>query len=248
MSGGTKRRKQVKKSRAAKEREQEKMVQHLQLKNIAPDIAKQFLGVFTVLDETDDPEEKRKQGVVSPETEEVEQVISQKMKGYLTQKEAFTWFRSLGWVWSDEQLVACMKREVTLVKVDVPVFVEGKQNAKSTRTVEGYSVAALLRLADTYYPERFNIAREEDRDLVRKTFDVFSKDGTIMRADLVKVLTDLKATPDDINMMLEELRYKSSALTFKIDDPSDDGIVDRVCSKIAQDVSRLPDDHDDFAL
>merc|ERR1712098_727389 len=114
------------------------------------------------------------------------------------------------------------------------------EGEKQSRVIEGYTVSALLRLADTHYHERFDKDNEAHKEMVRKTFEVFSKDGYIMRTDLVRVLLEF-TTAEDINLMLESLNYKSSHLTFKIEE-----IAEKVIEKICSDVS-APADQDILA-
>jgi hypothetical protein len=142
------------------------------LKNISQDDAELMLTTFEVLDYDEETEKE--------------------YTGYLSQEKAYVWFRSLGWVWSDEDLQHVLN---------------------ASKHEKGFSCAELLRAADQHAEERFNTRRDSGR--VYESFQVFDTDaGNIMRADIMKELAKCKLSSQECNIWLETLGYPNIQLSL----------------------------------
>jgi Ca2+-binding EF-hand superfamily protein len=147
-------------------------LQGLALKNISQDDAELMLTTFEVLDFDDETDKE--------------------YTGYLSQEKAHVWFRSLGWVWSDEELGHVLN---------------------ASKHEKGYSAAELLRAADQHAEERYSADRDFDK--VYESFQVFDTDaGNIMRADIMKELAKCKLSSQECNVWLETLGYPNIQLSL----------------------------------
>jgi len=157
--------------------ERSRWLQSLALKNLTLDEAELMYTTFQVLDMDE----------------------SGKPQGLLDASKAFIWFRSLGWVWSDDELTS--------------VLFPGERTATEK---EKFSAVELLRAADAHANERYK--RERDAEAVWDTFKVFDFDGTgmVMRADIYKelALCNPPLGAAECNLMLETLGYPSNVLTL----------------------------------
>jgi Ca2+-binding EF-hand superfamily protein len=157
--------------------ERSRWLQSLALKNLTLDEAELMYTTFQVLDMDE----------------------SGKPQGLLDASKAFIWFRSLGWVWSDDELTS--------------VLFPGERGASEK---EKFSAVELLRAADAHANERYK--RDRDAEAVWDTFKVFDFDGTgmVMRADIYKelALCNPPLGAAECNLMLETLGYPSNVLTL----------------------------------
>jgi Ca2+-binding EF-hand superfamily protein len=147
-------------------------LQGLALKHISQDDAELMLTTFEVLDYDEDTEKE--------------------YTGYLSQEKAYVWFRSLGWVWSDDELAHVLN---------------------ATKNEKGYSAAELLRTADQHAEDRYSADRDSSK--VYESFQVFDTEaGNIMRADIMKELAKCKLTSQECNVWLETLGYPNIQLSL----------------------------------
>jgi Ca2+-binding EF-hand superfamily protein len=147
-------------------------LQGLALKNISQDDAELMLTTFEILDYDEETEKD--------------------YTGYISMEKAYVWFRSLGWVWSDEELQHVLN---------------------AAKHEKGFSAAELLRAADQHAEERYNSDRDSGK--VSESFEVFDTEaGNIMRADIMKELAKCKLTSHECNTWLETLGYPNIQLSL----------------------------------
>lgn len=135
-------------------------------------------------------------------------ILDNENTGYLDKENLVVFFRAMGWVWSDDEMESAILSSLG----------GGKRQSALIEMKQKWSAVEVLRMADTFYRERFSMNR--DKQNVVSTFTSFDdpeKDGLhIMRADLQKIMGHEKIS--DMNMLLETLEYERKQLGFELDE------------------------------
>jgi Ca2+-binding EF-hand superfamily protein len=162
-----------------------KAISSLQLKSVTPQEAMNWYTCFAVIDEDNDM--------------------------LLSEDEAVTWFRALGWIFSRERIATMMVNRCD---------------------EEGlFSFWELIKVADINYELRFDREREADMHEIVDVFRVFDYDqhGSLMRSDLMKLISaddqgnplseeESKYWSELLIKFLDSLEYMGHTVTFDINE------------------------------
>jgi hypothetical protein len=140
---------------------------------------------------------------------EVFMILDSGKTGFLDKDNLVIFFRSMGWVWSDDE-----------VEMAVLASLGGGKRESMAHLVEKkqkWSMPEVLRMADRFYKDRFDVKR--DKQGVLDSFTSFSDpegDVHMMRADLQKILGNDQIPKMD--RLLLDLGYERKQLGFELDE------------------------------